>query len=201
MSRIATDEDVREWSRGELRGGALFDDDGRPAVHGLECERVFGPVLDYVCRCERYRGERHRGLVCERCAVEIIPADARAQRLGHIRLACPIPHPRSDAATISFLPVLAPGLRPSTPESTHPISVAYQRVIAAREPTEIRSEIDQLFEIVRVAALERVQSQLADAVRKGRLPAGSASDPTPTVLWHRAVLLHEPAPARERWPP
>lgn len=65
----------------------------RPIPSGLFCDRVFGPLLDYECRCGRYKGIKHRGIVCDQCGVEIALSRTRSERLGHIALESPVVHP------------------------------------------------------------------------------------------------------------
>lgn len=81
---------VRALSYGEVTEGA---DEGCLSPHGLWSRRIFGPVIDFCCACARYRGEEHRGIVCESCGVEVIQARARLWRVGHVVLAAPVVHP------------------------------------------------------------------------------------------------------------
>jgi hypothetical protein len=80
----------------------------KPEPGGLFCEKVFGPVNDYECACGKYKRMKHRGMVCEKCGVEVIQSKVRRERLGHIDLATPVPHPLIDGVALEALPVLPP---------------------------------------------------------------------------------------------
>ncbi len=64
----------------------------KPERDGLFCAKIFGPVKDWECLCGKYKRIRHRGVVCEKCGVEVTQAKARRERMGHIELACPVSH-------------------------------------------------------------------------------------------------------------
>jgi DNA-directed RNA polymerase subunit beta' len=91
--RLASPERIRSWSRGEVKKSETINyRTFKPERDGLFCPRIFGPVRDFECNCGKYRGERYRNLVCEKCGVEIISARARRERLGHIDLGAPVAH-------------------------------------------------------------------------------------------------------------
>ncbi len=90
---MASPEDVREWSHGEVRKPETINYRTFKAERdGLFCERIFGPMRDYECNCGRYKYPRHRGVVCERCGVEVTEKEVRRERMGHIELAVPVAH-------------------------------------------------------------------------------------------------------------
>ncbi len=91
--RLASPERVEEWSYGEITKPETINyRTQRPEKNGLFDERVFGPEKDYECYCGKYRGIRFRGIVCEKCGVEITRAIVRRERMGHIDLATPVSH-------------------------------------------------------------------------------------------------------------
>ena len=90
---IASPEKIRSWSYGEIKKPETINYRTlRPERDGLFCARIFGPVKDYECLCGKYKRIKHRGVVCERCSVEVTQAKVRRERMGHIELASPVAH-------------------------------------------------------------------------------------------------------------
>ena len=91
---LASPEKIREWSSGEVKKPETINYRTlKPERDGLYCERIFGPTKDWECACGKYkRGARYKGLVCDRCGVEITRAKVRRERMGHIELAAPVSH-------------------------------------------------------------------------------------------------------------
>ena len=91
--KLASPETILEWSHGEITKPETINyRTQRPEKHGLFDERIFGPVEDYECACKKYRGIRYKGIVCEKCGVEITRAIVRRERMGHIDLCVPVSH-------------------------------------------------------------------------------------------------------------
>lgn len=91
--RIATPKDVLSWSYGEvLKPETINYRTFSPEKDGLFDERIFGPIKDYECHCGKYKKVRFKGIVCDRCGVEITKSIVRRERMGHIKLACPVTH-------------------------------------------------------------------------------------------------------------
>ena len=91
--QLASPETIRAWSRGEVTKPETINYRSfKPERDGLFCERIFGPVKDWNCHCGKYKGIRYRGVVCDRCGVEVTQAKVRRERLGHIDLAVPVSH-------------------------------------------------------------------------------------------------------------
>jgi len=91
--RIASPDDIRRWSRGEVKKPETINyRTFKPEKDGLFCERIFGPVKDWECSCGKYRKVKHRGITCDRCGVEITESKVRRERMGHINLAVPVTH-------------------------------------------------------------------------------------------------------------
>ncbi len=91
--KLASPEKILEWSFGEITKPETINyRTQRPEKHGLFDERIFGPVEDYECSCKKYRGIRYKGIVCEKCGVEITRAIVRRERMGHIELCVPVSH-------------------------------------------------------------------------------------------------------------
>ena len=90
---IASAETIRSWSSGEVKKPETINyRTFKPERDGLFCAKIFGPVKDYECNCGKYKRLKHRGIVCEKCGVEVIASYVRRERLGHIELACPVAH-------------------------------------------------------------------------------------------------------------
>ena len=90
---IASPEKIRSWSHGEVRKPETINyRTFKPERDGLFCAKIFGPTKDYECNCGKYKRMRHRGVVCEKCGVEVIQSKVRRERMGHIDLATPVAH-------------------------------------------------------------------------------------------------------------
>jgi DNA-directed RNA polymerase subunit beta' len=90
---IASPETIRTWSNGEVKKPETINyRTFKPERDGLFCAKIFGPTKDYECNCGKYKRLKHRGIVCEKCGVEVIPSYVRRERLGHIELASPVAH-------------------------------------------------------------------------------------------------------------
>ena len=90
---LASPEKVREWSHGEIvKPETINYRTFKPERDGLFCAKIFGPTKDYECNCGKYKRMKHRGVVCEKCGVEVIQSKVRRDRMAHIELACPVAH-------------------------------------------------------------------------------------------------------------
>ena len=90
---LASPERIREWSRGEVKKPETINYRTlKPEKDGLFCERIFGPQKDWECHCGKYRRVRYKGVVCDRCGVEVTKSKVRRERMGHIELAAPMSH-------------------------------------------------------------------------------------------------------------
>ena len=90
---LASPEKIREWSRGEvLKPETINYRTLKPEKDGLFCEKIFGPSKDWECHCGKYKKIRYKGVICDRCGVEVTKANVRRERMGHIELAAPVSH-------------------------------------------------------------------------------------------------------------
>ena len=90
---LASPDQIREWSRGEVKKPETINYRTlKPERDGLFCERIFGPMKDWECHCGKYKRVRYKGIVCDRCGVEVTKAKVRRERMGHIELAAPVSH-------------------------------------------------------------------------------------------------------------
>src|SRR5687767_7660251 len=91
--QVASPENIRSWSKGEVKNPETINyRTFKPEKGGLFCERIFGPVKDWECSCGKYKRIKHRGVVCDRCGVEVTLSRVRRERMGHIELAVPVTH-------------------------------------------------------------------------------------------------------------
>ena len=91
--KLASPEKILEWSYGEITKAETINYRTlKPEMEGLFCERIFGPSKDYECACGKYKRMRYKGMVCEKCGVEVTTSKVRRERMGHIKLATPIAH-------------------------------------------------------------------------------------------------------------
>jgi len=91
--RLASPEDIRKWSYGEVKKPETINyRTYRPEKDGLFCERIFGPEKDWECACGKYKGIKHKGIICDRCGVKVTHSKVRRKRMGHISLAAPVAH-------------------------------------------------------------------------------------------------------------
>ena len=90
---LASPNKIRSWSYGEVKKPETINYRTlKPEKDGLFDERIFGPTKDYACACGKYKGVRYKGIVCDRCGVEVTTSHVRRERMGHIELAAPVTH-------------------------------------------------------------------------------------------------------------
>src|SRR6202051_4275205 len=107
---LATADAIRSWSNGEVKKPETINYRTlRPEKDGLFCEKIFGPTKDWECYCGKYKRVRFRGIICERCGVEVTRSKVRRERMGHIELAAPVVHIWYLRGTRSWLAYLLMG--------------------------------------------------------------------------------------------
>ena len=90
---LASPDQIRSWSHGEVTKAETINYRTlKPERDGLFCERIFGPVKDYECHCGKYKKIRYKGVICDKCGVEVAHSSVRRERMGHIELAAPVTH-------------------------------------------------------------------------------------------------------------
>ena len=91
--KVASPEVIRSWSHGEVKNPETINYRSfKPEKGGLFCERIFGPQRDWECNCGKYKRVKHKGIICDRCGVEVTLSKVRRERMGHIELAVPVSH-------------------------------------------------------------------------------------------------------------
>ena len=167
--RLASPERMHEWSYGEITKPETINyRTQRPEKNGLFDERVFGPEKDYECYCGKYRGIRFRGIVCEKCGVEITRAIVRRERMGHIDLATPVAHIwflRGIPSRIALM------LGLSAPEVEKVVYFAGYIVTQVNEAerTRLIKDLEQEFQVkTKAAANAEVKADLKDRATKAK---------------------------------
>ncbi|MBI4652570.1 DNA-directed RNA polymerase subunit beta', partial [Candidatus Desantisbacteria bacterium] len=90
---LASPEMIRKWSHGEVKKPETINyRTFRPEKDGLFCERIFGPAKDWECSCGKYKRIKYKGVICDRCGVEVTQSKVRRERMGHVDLAAPVSH-------------------------------------------------------------------------------------------------------------
>ena len=110
---LATADGIRTWSHGEVKKPETINYRTlRPEKDGLFCEKIFGPTRDWECYCGKYKRVRFKGIICERCGVEVTRSKVRRERMGHIELSAPVVHIWYLRGTRSWLAYLLAGIEP-----------------------------------------------------------------------------------------
>ena len=110
---LATADDIRSWSEGEVKKPETINYRTlRPERDGLFCEKIFGPTRDFECACGKYKRVKFKGIICDKCGVEVTRSRVRRDRMGHIELAAPVVHIWYLKGTRSWLAYLLSGLEP-----------------------------------------------------------------------------------------
>ena len=146
---LSSPEQIKTWSYGEVTKPETINYRTlRPEKDGLFCERIFGPTKDWECFCGKYKKIRYKGVICDRCGVEVARSKVRRERMGIIKLAAPVAHIWFSKGTPSRLGLLL-GLSPRNLE----------RVLYFAQ--YLVTEVDDL---LRVAARERIERKLEEEV-------------------------------------
>ena len=113
---IASPDKIRSWSFGEIKKPETINyRTFKPERDGLFCARIFGPIKDYECLCGKYKRMKYKGIVCEKCGVEVTVSKVRRERMGHIELAAPVARHRHRAgAQLSMTTTTVSPVRPAT---------------------------------------------------------------------------------------
>ena len=146
---LASPEQIRTWSYGEvIKPETINYRTLRPEKDGLFCERIFGPTKDWECYCGKYKKIRYKGVICDRCGVEVARAKVRRERMGHIMLAAPVAHIWMSKGTPSRLGLLLD----LSPRNLERVIYFAQYMV-----TEVDEEL-------RRAAIERLEAELSDGL-------------------------------------
>ncbi len=157
--RLASPDQIKQWSRGEVRKPETINYRTlKPERDGLFCERIFGPTKDWECSCGKYKRVRYRGVVCDKCGVEVTRAKVRRERMGHIVLASPVTHiwfVRGTPSRIGLLLDITPRTLEQVLYFAKYIVTDVNEPARQKETARIRAEIDDRIERARRAGAER----------------------------------------------
>src|SRR5438128_8268180 len=156
---LASPDQIRSWSRGEVTKPETINYRTlKPERDGLFCERIFGPQKDWECACGKYKRVRYKGIVCDKCGVEVTRAKVRRERMGHITLASPVTHiwfVRGTPSRIGLLLDITPRVLEQVLYFAKYIISEINEPVRAREIESIRAEIDNRVERARRAGTDR----------------------------------------------
>ncbi|MDP7088972.1 MAG: DNA-directed RNA polymerase subunit beta' [Dehalococcoidia bacterium] len=157
---LASPEQIRAWSYGEVTKPETINYRTlRPEKDGLFCERIFGPTKDWECYCGKYKKIRYKGVICDRCGVEIARSKVRRERMGHVKLAAPVAHIWFSKGTPSRLGLILD----LSPRNLERILYFSQYVVTSVDDMARQNAIEQL-EAYRDAEITRFDEDLKDAV-------------------------------------
>src|SRR5438045_3466332 len=190
---IASPDKIRSWSFGEIKKPETINyRTFKPERDGLFCARIFGPIKDYECLCGKYKRMKYKGIVCEKCGVEVTVSKVRRERMGHIELAAPVAHiwflkslgNRTEWMIMEVIPVIPPELRPLVPLdggrfATSDLNDLYRRVINRNNRLKRLMELRAPDIIVRneKRMLQEAVDALFDNGRRGRTITGANKRP------------------------
>ncbi len=162
--KLASPETILDWSWGEVTKPETINyRTQRPEKHGLFDERIFGPVEDYECSCKKYRGIRYKGIVCEKCGVEVTRAIVRRERMGHIDLCVPVSHIWFLRGVPSRIAMIL-GITASSVEKVIYFAGYIITKVSESDRTRILSELDTEFK-TKLKALQNEEAREALKVR------------------------------------
>ncbi len=168
---LASPEQILEWSHGEVTKPETINYRTlRPERDGLFCERIFGPTKDWECQCGKYKRTRYKGIICDKCGVEVAHSRVRRERMGHIKLASPVSH----IWYVKGVPSRLGLLLNISPRNLERILYFAQYVIThvdedARNRTITRAERELNMKIARLEGEIQAQLDQAEAARSGQL--------------------------------
>jgi len=178
---LAAPEQIRAWSYGEVTKPETINYRTlRPEKDGLFCERIFGPTKDWECYCGKYKKIRYKGVICDRCGVEVARSKVRRERMGHVKLSAPVAHIWFSKGTPSRLGLLLD----LSPRNLERVLYFAQYVVTSVDNTARQNAIEQL-EIYRDAEVNRLNEDLKENLAGSEVESILAS--TMQVLFDQRV--------------
>ena len=165
--KLASPDQIRQWSRGEVRKPETINYRTlKPERDGLFCERIFGPTKDWECSCGKYKRVRYKGIVCDKCGVEVTRAKVRRERMGHIELASPVSHIWFVKGTPSRIGLLLD----ITPRTLEQVLYFAKYIITEVNETARERQVEQVQTDVeaRIQRARRAGEERADELRGAR---------------------------------
>jgi len=164
---LASPEQIRAWSYGEVTKPETINYRTlRPEKDGLFCERIFGPTKDWECYCGKYKKIRYKGVICDRCGVEVARSKVRRERMGHVKLAAPVAHIWFSKGTPSRLGLLLD----LSPRNLERVLYFAQYVVTSVDSNVRQNAIEQL-EAYRDAEINRLGEDLVESLAGGEVEA------------------------------
>lgn len=159
--KLASPEDVLNWSRGEVKKAETINyRTHRAEPEGLMCERIFGPTRDYECYCGKYKKFKYKGVICDKCGVEVTKRSVRRERMGHIRLASPVTHVWYAHGIPNKLAIIL-----DVPQKKLQAVIYFSRYLVVESDDDGRQiAIDQLAEKEK-EAVSKVESEIQDQIK------------------------------------
>ncbi len=193
---LATADDIRLWSHGEVKKPETINYRTlRPEKDGLFCEKIFGPTRDWECYCGKYKRVRFKGIICERCGVEVTRSKVRRDRMGHIELSAPVVHIWYLRGTRSWLAYLLAGIEPKEELKAKQLEkVIYFAANLVTWVDEAKRHEDLIEPRGRVPGRARGDPEGARARRRPSLQGARVGGRGGRVRGHR----HQEAPSRRR---
>ena len=159
---LASPEQIRAWSYGEVTKPETINYRTlRPEKDGLFCERIFGPTKDWECYCGKYKKIRYKGVICDRCGVEVARSKVRRERMGHVKLAAPVAHIWFSKGTPSRLGLLLD----LSPRNLERVLYFAQYVVTEVDDLARHNAIEQL-ELYRDAETNRLAEDLKENLQR-----------------------------------
>ncbi|MGQ9880441.1 MAG: DNA-directed RNA polymerase subunit beta' [Armatimonadota bacterium] len=189
---IASPDDIRQWSHGEVKKPETINyRTFKPERDGLFCERIFGPVKDWECHCGRYRKVKYKGIICERCGVEVTRARVRRSRMGHIELASPVCHIwylKAMPSPLALILDMSARLLEKVIYFASYIVTHVDRSTINQELDNIRDALEEIKENIRKEAEEEVARMRREFNRQVREHGANSQDP-----WDEATIAEKRA--------
>ncbi len=156
--RVASPDDIKSWSHGEVTKPETINYRTlKSEKDGLFCEKIFGPTKDWQCYCGKYKGIRYKGVICDKCGVEVTQSRVRRERMGHINLACPVAHVWFFKGTHSKLSLLLD----ISPKSLESVVYFAQYVVLSADETK-REETVKLLEENLSSTVEQIKKNMEE---------------------------------------
>ena len=182
---IASPDEIRKWSYGEVKKPETINyRTFKPERDGLFCEKIFGPVKDWECHCGRYKKVKYKGIICDRCGVEVTRSKVRRERMGHIELAAPVSH----IWYLKGVPSPLALILDVSPRALEKVLYFASYIVTSVDRARITNELDEIREAVReeMASLEEQKAGVPDRCmheHRERVHAHTSSDTPEEDRW------------------
>ena len=177
---LASSKQIRSWSSGEVTKPETINYRTlKPEKDGLFCERIFGPTKDWECYCGKYKRVRYKGIVCERCGVEVTRSKVRRERMGHVDLAAPVSHIwffKGVPSRIGYLIDMAPKELEKVLYFAASMVTAVDDTARDKDVKKLEKEVKKVVDAYDAEKEERVQELRESLERRLRVPEERQAD-------------------------